>query len=102
MRETWLARASARASGAGSAPVAVVVGVRPQHITLDPSGATHRVELSEQLGGVSYVYLQSESGERLIVEAREGVPVPVEGRIGISYDASKAMLFNAKTEARLR
>ena len=80
----------------------VVVGVRPQHITLDPSGATPRVELSEQLGGVSYVYLQSESGERLIVEAREGVPVPVEGRIGISYDASKAMLFNAKTEARLR
>ncbi len=80
----------------------VVVGVRPQHVTLDPSGKTHRVELSEQLGGVSYVYLQSDSGERLIVEAREGVPVPAEGRIGIAFDASKAMVFDAKTEARLR
>jgi lactose/L-arabinose transport system ATP-binding protein len=80
----------------------VIVGVRPQHITLVPGGTSHAVYLSEQLGGVSYLYLTAESGERLIVEAREGVPVPVDGRIGISFDASKAMVFDAKTEARLR
>ncbi len=80
----------------------VIVGVRPQHITLEPRGATHAVDLSEQLGGVSYVYLVSESGERLIVEAREGVPVPKDGRIGIGFDADKAMVFDAKSEARLR
>jgi lactose/L-arabinose transport system ATP-binding protein len=80
----------------------VVVGVRPQHITLVPGGTSHAVYLSEQLGGVSYLYLTAESGERLIVEAREGVPVPADGRIGISFDQASAMVFDAKTEQRLR
>jgi lactose/L-arabinose transport system ATP-binding protein len=80
----------------------VIVGVRPQHITLAPGGATHAVDLAEQLGGVSYLYLIAESGERLIVEAREGVPVPTDGRIGITIDSGKAMVFDAKTERRLR
>ena len=58
---------------AGSMPAdgtEISFGVRPEHITLDLNGDTHTVELSEALGGVSYAYLASATGERLIVEER--------------------------------
>jgi lactose/L-arabinose transport system ATP-binding protein len=80
----------------------VIVGIRPQHMTLDPGGATHAVDLAEQLGGVSYVYLVADTGERIIVEAREGVAVPQSGRSGLVVDAGKVLVFDAKTEARIR
>jgi lactose/L-arabinose transport system ATP-binding protein len=80
----------------------VLVGVRPQHLALDPGASSHSVELTEQLGGVSYVYLAADTGEKIIVEAREGVPVPQSGRVGLAFDPAKALVFDAKTEARIR
>ena len=32
---------------------AVELGIRPEHLTIDPAGDTHKVELTEALGGVS-------------------------------------------------
>ena len=49
---------------------AVSLGLRPEHLVIDPAGATHRVDLTEALGGVSYAYLLSATGERVIVEER--------------------------------
>jgi lactose/L-arabinose transport system ATP-binding protein len=102
-----------RAPGFAAAPIplsvalpgngsAVTLGLRPQHIAIDPAGSTHRVELTEALGGVSYVYLSSDSGERLIVEAREDRPAPEGGRVGLSFRPEQVMAFDAKTEARIR
>ena len=80
----------------------ISVGIRPEHIEIDPNGDTHTVELTEALGGVSYVHLKSDSGEKIIVEergddrSREGI------RVGITLPLDRVMLFDRKTEQRIR
>ena len=49
---------------------AVEIGLRPEHLTLDPKGRTHRIEMTESLGGVSYAYLKGATGEKIVVEER--------------------------------
>ncbi len=81
---------------------AVSFGLRPEHLTIDPAGTTHRIELTESLGGVSYAYLLSETGEKLIVEER-GADRSVTGdTVGISFDPAEAMLFDTQTDHRIR
>ncbi|TLP48562.1 sn-glycerol-3-phosphate ABC transporter ATP-binding protein UgpC [Cohaesibacter sp. CAU 1516] len=80
----------------------VIVGVRPQHIKIDPSGSTHMVEHSESLGGVSYVYLRADNGERITVEAGEEAPAKNGDRVGLAIEIDRAMVFDAATEARIR
>ena len=81
---------------------AVVIGLRPEHLVIDPTGDTHRIELTEALGGVSYAYLSCESGERIIVEER-GDERSVEGAtVGLKLDLARAMLFDANSEMRIR
>ncbi|KEJ88938.1 ABC transporter ATP-binding protein [Sulfitobacter donghicola] len=85
------------ASGTG-----VSLGIRPEHIEIDPDGDTHTVELTEALGGVSFVHLVSESGAKIIVEER-GDDRSVEGaRVGMSFPPERAMLFDRETEQRIR
>jgi lactose/L-arabinose transport system ATP-binding protein len=81
---------------------AVSVGIRPNHITIDEGGDSHRVDLTESLGGVSYVYLTAGDGSRLIVEARDDEPVKPGATVGLLIEAEQAMFFDAETEMRLR
>ena len=78
------------------------VGARPEHITIDPSGKTHTVELTESLGGVSFAYLASETGERIVVEERGDVRSAEGATVGIQIEASRIYLFDAETEQRIR
>ena len=80
----------------------LIVGVRPQHAHLEPSGDTHVVDLTEALGGVSYVHLDAPSGERVVCEIHEDDPLPSGRRIGLSVDSGNVLLFDARTEERLR
>ena len=81
---------------------AVSIGLRPEHLGVDPSGDTHRVELTEALGGVSYAYLMSETGEKIIVEERGDVRSEEGATVGLTLDLPRAMLFDGQTEARIR
>ena len=40
----------------------VTIGLRPQNLSIDQKGKSSTVELSEQLGGISYVYLKLRHG----------------------------------------
>ncbi len=81
----------------------VMLGLRPQHVALDPDGDSHVVEMTEALGGVSYLYLAASDGNRLTVELRDGVRPPPPGhRVGIRFAPADAMLFDARTERRIR
>ncbi len=80
---------------------AVSVGLRPQHLRIDAAGSTHRVELTEALGGVSYVHLTAPSGEKLIIERHEQLSLQPGAMVGLGFDAKDAMLFD-KDGARLR
>jgi lactose/L-arabinose transport system ATP-binding protein len=78
----------------------VTVGLRPQHLKIGP-GDTHRVELTEALGGVSYVHLTAPSGEKLIVERHDQVNLQAGAMVGLTFDARDAMFFD-KDGLRLR
>jgi lactose/L-arabinose transport system ATP-binding protein len=86
--------------GLPAAGTDVTVGLRPQHLKIG-SGATHRVELTEALGGVSYVHLTAPSGEKLIVERHDQVSLEPGAMVGVGFDAKDAMLFD-KDGLRLR
>ena len=79
----------------------VAIGLRPQHLTIEPAGTTHRVEMTEALGGVSYVHLTAPTGEKLIVERHDQVSLKPGAMVGLGFDAGDAMLFD-KHGLRLR
>ncbi|UWQ22627.1 ABC transporter ATP-binding protein [Jannaschia sp. W003] len=80
----------------------VLLGLRPEHLGIDPAGDTHTVDLTEALGGVSYAYLTADTGEKLVVEERGDIRSEEGARVGINVDAARAMAFDAGTEARIR
>ena len=80
----------------------VVVGLRPEHLVIDPAGDSHVVEMTEALGGVSYAYLMSETGEKIVVEERGDMRSEEGVRVGLVLDLARAMVFDAATEARIR
>ncbi|MDA8983108.1 sn-glycerol-3-phosphate ABC transporter ATP-binding protein UgpC [Planktomarina temperata] len=81
---------------------AVEIGLRPEHLTLDPTGTTHRIEMTESLGGVSYVYLKGTSGEKIVVEERGEIRSTEGDTVGLILDAASARLFDAASETRIR
>ena len=72
----------------------VTVGLRPQHLKIG-AGSTHRVELTEALGGVSYVHLTAPTGEKLIIERHDQVSLDPGAMVGVSFNAKDAMIFDA-------
>ncbi|MEM9318884.1 MAG: sn-glycerol-3-phosphate ABC transporter ATP-binding protein UgpC [Pseudomonadota bacterium] len=88
-------------SGPASASGAVTVGLRPQQLELS-TGETHRIELSEQLGGVAYHYLSAPDGSQVIIEAREQYAPKPGSMTGLTFNPDDAMFFDAQSEARIR
>ena len=79
----------------------LMVGLRPQHLKLTKSGDLE-VEFTEALGDISYVYLKTPDGERVVVESRED-KLPITGsKVGIEANTSSALFFNPKTELRVK
>jgi lactose/L-arabinose transport system ATP-binding protein len=80
----------------------VSVGLRPEHLMIDPTGDAMRVDLTESLGGVSYAYLVAETGERLVIEERGDERVSEGQMVGLSFENKRVFLFDAETELRIR
>jgi lactose/L-arabinose transport system ATP-binding protein len=80
----------------------VTMGIRPEHMQIDWKGKTHTVDITEALGGVSYTYLVSDSGEKIIVEERSDKRSKPGDRVGVKIDAKRIMLFDTDTEQRIR
>ena len=78
----------------------VEVGLRPQHLWL-AEGDTHTVDLTENLGGVSYVYADGPDGTRVTMEAGEIDPLGRGERVGVSFDPARIYVFDGDG-ARLR
>jgi len=79
----------------------VLVGLRPEHLSVSEGGGL-KIDLLEHLGGVSFVYLTTPSGMRLIAEARNGRAVREGQSASISLDANPAFFFDPKSGRRLR
>ncbi|ESW61412.1 MAG: sugar ABC transporter ATP-binding protein [Rhodobacter sp. CACIA14H1] len=83
-----------------AAGAAVEVGLRPQHLRVT-EGTTHRVEMTEALGGVSYIHVTAATGEKLVIEAKGDVIPQTGAQVGIGFDATDALFFDEKGQ-RLR
>ena len=71
-------------------------------LTLDPEGRTHRIEMTESLGGVSYAYLKGATGEKIVVEERGETRSSEGDTVGLILDPAAARLFDAQSEIRIR
>ncbi len=80
----------------------VTLGMRPEHIHIDRSADTCTVDLTEALGGVSYSYLISPNGDKLIVEERDDQRSTAGERVGISVPSERVMVFDPETGQRFR
>ena len=79
----------------------LIIGLRPQHLKLAKSGDLE-VEFTEALGDVSYVYLKTQSGDRVVVESREEKLPSTGSKVGITSTPNKALFFDPTTEQRVK
>ncbi len=78
-------------------------GLRPQFLKLTEKAQDFTVDLIENLGGVAYVYLVSNQKSRVIVELPQSAEQPKIGaKVGIEFDTANALVFDQKTEMRIR
>lgn len=80
----------------------VIMGVRPEHIDVSMGQGQLKAELSEALGGVSYLHLDTLSGERIICEERGDERAREGDMVEISFEPRRVMVFDAASEARIR
>jgi len=80
----------------------VVVGLRPQDMALTPADGPAQLDIRERLGGVSYDYLTTPTGEKLVVETKGEDSLNEGDGVSVTFDPARAMFFDAATEARLR
>lgn len=86
----------------GATDKAVTAGLRPEHLEIDPEGDALHVDLVESLGGVSFAYLVSDTGEKIVIEERGDERVNEGQRVGLRFDHSRLFLFDVESEQRLR
>ena len=85
-----------------AAGTAVTVGIRPQDMELTAGPSSIRLDIRERLGGVAYDYLDTSTGERLVVESRGDLAMEEGTEVTVRFEHASTMFFDAQSEARLR
>ena len=80
----------------------VAVGLRPQELSLRTGESGLCVDISEHLGGVTYDYLTTATGERIVVEAKSGMTIPEGTAVSVEFPDDAAYFFDAETGHRIR
>ena len=80
----------------------VILGIRPEHIEVQRNSGGLMADLSEALGGVSYLHLGTHTDERIIAEERGDERAREGENVEITFEPRRAYLFDARTEARIR
>jgi multiple sugar transport system ATP-binding protein len=78
----------------------VTVGIRPDHVTVDPTGPiSGRIALVEELGENHLLYVDTEHGPRLTARAPGNAKHRIGERVSVTFDAQSCHLFKASGEA---
>lgn len=85
--------------GAGAA---VTLGVRPEHLEVTSGKGALKAELSEALGGVSYLHLETPTGERIIAEERGDERARAGDVVEIGFETRRVMVFDRDSGLRIR
>jgi multiple sugar transport system ATP-binding protein len=78
----------------------VVLGLRPEHMTLGEAGIEATVAEIEPTGGEAYVFVEV-GGEKLTLVSRERRKLGVGDRVKIAIEPRHCHLFDRQTEARI-
>ncbi len=81
-------------------PGDVLFGIRPEHVSVDPTARTFVVEMVELLGHDSLLHLSGPVRIQVRVDARQS-PRPGD-RVGVVFDAESVCIFDPVSGARLR
>ena len=76
------------------------LGIRPEHLSVKAKG-DWAVNLIEELGGVSYLYLTGPNGERVTAESREHGKHKKGDKLGLDFKMAQAHFFDVKTGIRI-
>ncbi|MFP8966442.1 ABC transporter ATP-binding protein [Pokkaliibacter sp. CJK22405] len=74
----------------------VSLGIRPEHLRLSETATTHfscAVTLLEELGELSYVYLEAAEGMELIAKIDGHIPLSVGSKLMLGFEPAQAHLF---------
>jgi multiple sugar transport system ATP-binding protein len=88
--------------GAASPGQKVTLGLRPEHLIEGGGGASElkgRVIAVEHLGGETYVYLERDGADPLVVKAEGSSPARVADLLPVGIPASACYLFDEQGEA---
>jgi lactose/L-arabinose transport system ATP-binding protein len=80
----------------------VLVGVRPQHMTISEASEDLTLYIRERLGGVAYDYLLTASGDKITVETDSDEEITEGSKVTIDFALENTMFFDGETEQRLR
>ena len=80
----------------------VTIGIRPEHIDVHIGKGTLNADLSEALGGVSYLHLDTATSEKIICEERNDERAREGDKVDISFEARRVMVFDTASGARIR
>ena len=79
----------------------VIIGLRPQDLSITTGDSNIVTELSEKLGGVTYDYLQTSTKERIVVETKGEGTTPPQTPVNLVFEEQAIYLFDKATEARI-
>ena len=79
------------------------VGIRPQNLEVFPDEKSELyIEFRERLGGVSYDYLKTPTGESLTVETKSDDEINPGTKVSVGYKESDVLIFDGATGHRVR
>jgi lactose/L-arabinose transport system ATP-binding protein len=97
------ASASVPISGTLKDDASVLLGIRPEHFSADGAASLEtRIEVIEDLGGVSYGYSGADTDDPLTIALAENHGVRHGQAITARFDPARAMLFEPDSGRRIR
>jgi sn-glycerol 3-phosphate transport system ATP-binding protein len=78
---------------------AVTIGIRPEHVLLDPAGMTLPIDLVEPLGSETLVHARLPDGSLLTIKVASAVAV--QETISVAFPAEQLHIFDRGTTLRL-
>ena len=79
------------------------VGIRPQNLAVFPDDKSELyIEFRERLGGVSYDYLKTPTGESLTVETKSDEEITPGTKVSVDFEQSDILVFDGETGNRVR
>ena len=89
--------------GENEAKTSPMVGIRPQNLEVFPDEKSELyIEFRERLGGVSYDYLKTPTGESLTVETKSDDEINPGTNVSVGFKESDVLIFDGETGHRVR